>query len=87
MDRKQTLSTFGYAIEELNLKSIPKMDFVTPDGRILRGLPADPYHLQRYLSRGLKPKDSTPLLVCEDCGKEFKHQIALAGHRRTHKKI
>ena len=91
MDRKQqTLATFGYAFEELpNLKTVPYIDYVTADGRILKGLPADAYHLARYLSRGLKPitANSKPQgLVCEICGKEFKLPIALAGHKRTHKK-
>jgi hypothetical protein len=101
MDRRQqrTLESFGYAIEmnewktkdgrTVSLKTTPKADYITADGRILRGLPADSYHLQRYLSRGFKlvgTKKSEPLLVCEICGKEFKHKIALAGHMRTHLK-
>ena len=54
--QRRTLDTFGYAIMDLpNLKTIPHMDFVTQDGRILRGLPADAYHLKRYLARGFKP--------------------------------
>jgi hypothetical protein len=55
MDRDQ-LETIGYAIKGLpNLKSVPRMDFITPSGNILHGLPADAYHMQRYLSRGFKP--------------------------------
>ena len=93
MDRNQqrTLETFGFAIEELpNLKTTPHMDFVNREGQIIHGLPADSYHMNRYLSRGLKPiiENSKPQndFVCEVCGKEFKQKIALSGHKRTHTK-
>lgn len=93
MDRNQlkTLELFGYAFEELpNLKTMPMMDYIFPDGTIHTGR-ADAYHMKRYLSRGLKlvlnkQQNSKPQLVCEVCGKEFKLPIALAGHKRTHKK-
>lgn len=54
MDEKQidTLKFFGYQITELPGKPIPHMDMWTPDGRKMIHLPADPYHLRRYLNRG-----------------------------------
>ena len=65
MDRTQTLKTFGYSFEELpNLKKIPKMTYVNKEGKEFPNLPADAYHLKRYLSRGLRPKDYKPIFVC-----------------------
>jgi len=92
MDKAQqgVMALYGYAIAELpNLRTIPRMDFRHPDGRILSNLPADAYHLTRYLARGFKPiypdSELQEGFVCEVCGKGFKHKIALAGHKRTHK--
>ena len=93
MDRNQqrTMESFGFAMVELpDLKTVPRMTYITPDGRELPNLPADAYHLARYLSRGFKPKlaNSEPHdFVCDVCGKEFKYKIALTGHKRTHKNL
>ena len=43
-------------VEELSgYKKIPYMDFKHPDGHIMYGLPANPYHYQRYIARGFTP--------------------------------
>jgi hypothetical protein len=55
MDKEQvkTLNTFGYSITELpNLKKVPTMTFYNKEGEPLPNLPADPYHLKRFLARG-----------------------------------
>jgi len=41
--------------EEIKGKKVPYMDFLHPDGHIMYGLPADPYHYTRYIARGFKP--------------------------------
>lgn len=93
MDKKQqeTLKTFGFSIEEVpNLRTSPRMAFETRDGTVLENLHADPYHLKRYLARGLKPiLDSKPQpredsLTCDICGKECGSKIGLISHIRTH---
>ena len=63
MDRNQqkTMESFGFAIVDMpDLKTVPRMTYITPDGRELPNLPADAYHLNRYLSRGFKPKLANP---------------------------
>ncbi len=104
MDKGQlnTLKLFGYAVEELPGKTIPKMTYYKSENGqevILPNLPADPYHMSRYLKRGftLEPsKVSEPPLTkpqqekstgfpCETCGKVLSTRLALAGHSRSHK--
>lgn len=95
MDDKQikTLKVMGYMMQELPGKTIPHMTYYKNDGTALPNLPADPYHLKRYLSRGFtieppqvavaKPQDKK--FVCETCGAGFDQRIALEGHLRSHK--
>lgn len=58
MDKTQiaTINRFGFSITELPGKSIPKMTLWKEDGTEMPGLPADPYHLERYLKRGFLMK-------------------------------
>ncbi len=51
--QQQVMETFGYRIETLpNLKTVPRMTFYNKEGIPLANLPADAYHMKRYLSRG-----------------------------------
>jgi len=100
--QKTTMGLFGYMVEELPGKTIPKMTYYKLENGIqvvLPNLPADPYHMSRYLKRGftLEPqKVSEPPLTepqqgesvgfpCETCGKVLSTKLALAGHSRSHK--
>ncbi len=106
MDRSQltTLKLFGFVVEELPGKRIPKMTYYkSENGQEIRlpNLPADSYHMSRYLKRGfrLEPmKVSEPPhtelqiespvgFSCETCGKVLSTRLALAGHSRSHKKM
>lgn len=44
------------------VKDVPRMTFIHPDGHEMPNLPADAYHLQRYLKRGFRPKTEAPLV-------------------------
>ncbi len=81
------------------LKTVPRVTMYTKDGREMPNLPADSYHLPRYLKRGFlleKPiipqVSETPIdtiekeFKCETCGKSFGVRLALEGHKRSHKK-
>jgi len=102
MDKGQltTLKLFGFTVEELPGKKIPKMTYYKSENGqevILPNLPADPYHMAKYLKRGfrLEPTKEPPLtepqkgesdgFPCETCGKVLSTQLALAGHFRSHK--
>ena len=97
------LQRFGYVFAGVpGLRQQPRATFYTRNrnnGEVVTmpNLPADPYSLAHYLEKGfvldksqLKPQaveKSQEGFTCEVCGKEFSQQIALAGHKRTHKKI
>ena len=82
MDKGQirTMQLFGYSVEEIPGRTIPKVTYYKEEnGQIveLANLPADPYHMQRYLKRGFvlkRPpqpepqKVSSDELVSEACG-------------------
>ena len=104
MDKEQvrTMKLFGYSVEELPGRTLPKTTyFKVENGQMveLPNLPADPYHMARYLKRGFTlepPKVSEPPLTepqkgessgfpCETCGKVLSTRLALAGHSRSHK--
>ncbi len=104
MDKQQiqTMRLFGYSIEELPGRTVPKATYYkVENGQIvsLPNLPADPYHMSRYLRRGFTlqpPMTSGPLptesqqgesigFPCETCGKVLSTRLALAGHSRSHK--
>lgn len=97
MDKKQiaTMSAFGYSIEELKgLKVTPRMTFYNREGNPIEGLPADSYHMARYLKRGFtltppspktEPQGEPIGFTCETCGKVVSTRLALAGHKRSHK--
>ncbi len=102
MDKAQirTMGLFGYSVEELPGKPIPKATYYKVErGEVvpMPGLPADPHNMSRYLKRGftLQPpiieppptelKGETNSFTCETCGSVFTHRLALAGHRRSHK--
>jgi len=56
MDKEQrkTLATRGYLVEDMvGLRTVPKLTYYKPNGEALPNLPADPYHMKRYLDRGL----------------------------------
>ena len=89
MDKSQVNLLKGYGIEELpNMKTVPRMNFINKEGRVMEGLPADPFHLQKYLARGFRPvagKKTADVLTCDVCGKgPFKTNFALTGHLRSH---
>lgn len=57
MDKAQirTMGLFGYAVEELPGKPLPKMTYYKIErGEVVAmpGLPADPHNMERYLKRG-----------------------------------
>ena len=89
MDKEQrkTMALFGYSVEELpNMKTTPKTDYYNPKGVLLKNLPADPYHMNKYLGRGftLEPPTTAPTgYKCEICDKEFSAKIGLIGHMRS----
>ena len=101
MDKGQlnTLKLFGFTIEELPGKVIPKMTYYRLENNKvveLPNLPADPYHMERYLRRGFtlerppltKPQFESPSgFSCETCGKVLSTRLALAGHSRSHKNM
>ncbi len=95
MDKKQrqTFEQLGYGLEELGIKdgiqTTPKITLYK-DGEAHPNMPADSYHLNRYLKRGFTPtppEDSKPQsdkIKCDICGDDFKHRGALTGHMRSH---
>lgn len=91
MDKKQgdMLKSLGYAIEEIPVKTIPRMDFYNKEGALLPNLPADPYHLVRWQERGFTitpPVKAEEPLMCDVCNAgPFKAKIGLTGHQRSHK--
>ena len=102
MDSRQlkTIAMFGYSIEELPGKTIPKTTYYKVDKGVvipMPNLPADPHNIARYLKRGFTldiPKveppptepESEPVgFTCETCGKVVSTKLALAGHKRSHK--
>ncbi len=81
---------------EVTNRPIQRLTYYAPDGRELPNLPADAYHLERYLKRGFtlqKPQvsETSPIMEikgvfkCETCGKTFGTRIALEGHKHSHK--
>ena len=51
--QQQVMEAFGYRIETLpNMKTVPRMTFYNKEGVKLDNLPADAYHMRRYLARG-----------------------------------
>ena len=104
MDSRQerSLKTFGFSLEEIeNVKKVPKVTLYNKQGEALHNLPADLYHMERYLKRGftIKPPLTEPQVEvkvepqgeiqgfqCETCGKVLQTRLALAGHSRSHKK-
>lgn len=64
MDKKQaqTMKAFGYTMEDIG-KTCPKTTYYNQQGEALPNLPADPYHMERYLKRGFTltpPGPGTP---------------------------
>jgi hypothetical protein len=51
----QTILAHGSNWVEIPGKKVAHIDFQHPDGHIMYGLPADPYHYNRYIARGFKP--------------------------------
>jgi len=90
MELRGELASQGFAFCEIkNLQQQPKATYYKADGTPLPNLPADPRSMKRYLARGftLAPPNGTLGFVCDICGQSgFKARIALAGHRRKHKK-
>jgi hypothetical protein len=84
-ENQQVMETLGYRIEKLpNMKTTPRATFYNKDGIEMVNLPADAYHMARYLARGftltppVKPQEvQTPVEVV---------QVAVKKHRRKHKK-
>ena len=64
MDKKQvtTMRAFGYAIETLPGRTIPKMTYYK-NGETFPNAPADPYHMERYLKRGFTLTPQKPEIV------------------------
>jgi len=96
MDKTQErkLELLGFSVETIKgMKTIPRVTMYTPDGRKMDNLPADPYHLPRYMKRGftVNPPSTKPQMEspdgfpCETCGKVLSTKLALAGHSRSHK--
>ena len=84
------MKVFGFSVEDLpNNKTIERMTYYK-DGKALGNMLADPYHMNRYLSRGftLIPPRGEPQteFICETCGKSLKTKLALSGHSRSHEK-
>lgn len=72
MDKAQAavLDNLGYTIQAVpGLRRQPRMDFRHPDGHVMVNLPADPYHLERFLRRGFIPMNSVavkkPVMVAK----------------------
>jgi hypothetical protein len=65
MDKEQVkvVKGFGYSITEIpGLKRVPTMTFYNKNGREMPNLPADPYSLKHYLSKGFTlepPKENS----------------------------
>ncbi|MBE3141685.1 MAG: hypothetical protein IMZ61_06410 [Planctomycetes bacterium] len=99
MDNEQKiLESHGYVWKEFKTDSpVRKRKYYTPDGREVV-LPADPYSLNQYLSKGftLTPpviqaipeaviettEISSEKPLCPECGYEAKDHVGLAIHRR-----
>lgn len=92
-EQQNALRSMGYSITELpSLKPAPKITLYKRDeqGLIIEApnLPADPFSIKRYLSRGFRyrPEDFEPQgFTCNTCGKQLKTKLALSGHMRSHK--
>lgn len=86
-EQMQVLERCGVkGVWEVTNRPVQRLTYYAPDGRELPNLPADSYHLERYLKRGLtlqKPQVSE--FKCETCGKPFGSRIALEGHKHSHK--
>jgi len=93
-EQKAVLEEKGYVWEINDIRRVHRMTFYKPDGTPLVNLPADPYHMRRYLRRGLLPnlpqkpqaQEEQSGFTCDICGKTCKTQFGLAGHKRKHKK-
>jgi hypothetical protein len=99
VDKEQAvLETYGYGWKEFKTDTpVRKRKYFTPDGREVM-LPADPYSLNQYLSKGFTlippEKPAIPKVVvetivedsdgfiCPDCGQKAKDHVGLAIHRR-----
>lgn len=94
-EQQAVLKRSGFIITDLpGLVPIPKItmyarDRTTGKVRAMPGLPADPYSLERYVKKGFKPRledFEQGEFTCSICGKEFKAQIGLTGHMKSHTK-
>ncbi len=57
---------FGYKVEEVpGLRQLPKATYYNKAGEALANLPADPYHMRRYLARGLRLSLDAPVPVAK----------------------
>lgn len=78
MDKEQqkVIKDFGLEVpiwtvldnQKNGLKTVPRMTYYTKDGREIPNLPADPYSLRHYLSKGFtiqppQPKEEIPVMV------------------------
>ena len=52
---QQVMLARGSNWMEVPGKRVPYINYQHPDGHIMYGLPADPYHYARYIARGFKP--------------------------------
>ncbi len=84
--KKAGLEIPTWSVLDKGIKTVARATYYNKEGKELPNLPADPYHLQRYLARGFTlEKPQTSEIKCEVCGKSFKAKIALEGHKHSHK--
>ena len=99
-EQMRALKEVGFAWEFLEGATQAKATYYKRDEKgiiiPLPNLPADPDSIRKYHKRGavldksmLEPqaveKSQEGTFACEVCGKSFSKQIALSGHKRSHK--